>query len=288
MSSSQRETPGQLTVLVTGASSGIGREVALKFASRGARIGLVARREHLLKKVAQEIEDLGGVPCVIVADVAERAQVEAAVRSLAEKWGRLDVLINNAGYVVYGSAEECPVEDFERQMKVNFLGSVYATKAALPLMRQQKAGSIINVCSINGSIHFPFNATYNASKAALRAFTLTLRQELRGSNISVSLVSPGYTETEILEVMVQRGPGRRQVLFKPLTASGVADVIVSCVERPRREFVMPFPARLLALADAIAPPVARWFLASMNGASSAKAALRGTHRSTSEFTDPHV
>lgn len=124
-------------VLITGASSGIGRAVALQYGAKHACIALVARRVDRLEKVAEEVIRSGGQALVIPTDVAERSQIETAVRAVEGHWRRLDVLINNAGYGVFGSIEECYPEDFEQQMRVNYLASVYATKMALPLMRRQ-------------------------------------------------------------------------------------------------------------------------------------------------------
>ncbi len=261
-------------VLVTGASSGIGRMTAIKFASRGARVALLARRENRLSEVADEVSRAGGLPMVIVADVSNRFGVEHAVETVVKGWGRLDTLVNNAGFVVYGSVDECMVEDFERQISVNYLGAVYATKAALPVMREQGSGSIINVSSLNGVIHIPFNSAYNASKAALRAFSLTLRKELEGTRLSVSIISPGYTETEILKVMVKRGAIRKQVLFKALSPGEVADVIVGCADSPCRERLMPFQLRPLAFTYSIFPRAIEAYLRSLNHVSDYKNRLR--------------
>ena len=240
-------------VLVTGASSGIGRAAALEFAAKGSKVALLARDRRRLEAVAGEVHAAGGEPLVLTADVTDRARAEAAVRSVVERWGRLDVLVNNAGYLVKGSVEECLPEDFERQMAVNYLGAVYLTKAALPVMRRQGNGSIINVSSIAGRVYLPSTAAYQASKAALRAFTLTLRAELKGSGIAVSLITPGRTQTGIAEAAAVRGISGERHILGEMPARRIARTVVSCAQRPCREVVLPLPLRPLALAYVLAP-----------------------------------
>lgn len=225
--------------LVTGASSGIGRAVAIGLGKRHYRVAVVARRRDRLEEAARELESSGGEALVASADVADRAQVEAAIDAVQQRWGRLDVLINNAGYGVFGSVEECLPEDFEHQMEVNYLSVVYAVKAVLPLMRRQNHGVIINVSSISGKATSPYDAAYCASKFALSAFTSILRMELAGTKISVCLVSPGYTRTEWNAAVVQRRPYAVRTPLHPMPPEQVASAIVDCAERPRREMLIP-------------------------------------------------
>lgn len=262
--------PAGKVVLITGASSGIGRAVALQFASQGAAVALLARNQDKLEEVAKEVEQLGGHGLILAADVSEREQVRAAIQGVYEHWGRIDVLVNNAGYVVYGSIEDCEVDDFARQMAVNYLGAVYATKTALPLMRRQGSGCIINVSSIEAKLHRPFNAAYAASKYALSAFTLALRRELAGTGISVSLVTPGQTDTGILKAWVQRSPvPGGDSLIHVMTTERVARAIAKCADMPRREVILPVVYRPMVLLYTLMPgllerfgPVIMRFLAS--------------------------
>lgn len=246
-------------VLVTGASSGIGRAAALEFASQGAKVAILATNRGHLEDVADEIRALGGQCLVLVADVAERAEVEAAVQAILDQWKRLDVFVSNAGYLTKGFVEECAVEDFERQMAVNYLGAVYGIKAALPIMRRQGGGSVVVVSSISGKIHLADTSAYQASKAALRAFTLTLRRELLGSGIGVSLLSPGRTRTNIVRSADVRGELRGQPILGEMPPDRVVREVVACARRPRREVIFPFALKLLALVYALVPDaVERW------------------------------
>jgi short-subunit dehydrogenase len=246
-------------VFITGASSGIGRAVALQYGTRHACIALVARRVERLEKVAEEVIRSGGQALVIPTDVAERSQIEAAIHEVEVHWRRLDVLVNNAGYGVFGSVEECYPEDFEQQMKVNYLAAVYATKIALPLMRRQGSGAIINVSSISGKATSPYDATYCASKFALHAFNSILQMELAGTGISVSLVSPGYTKTEWQDAVVQRRPYIVRTPLAPMSPERVAQEIVACSERPKREIIVPRILALPVLVQAILPGLYQWW-----------------------------
>lgn len=240
-------------VLVTGASKGIGRAVALEFAAQGAAVALLARNRARLEEVAEEVQRTGGQALVLVADITEREQVEAAIQDILQKWGRLDVVVNNAGSVVYGSVEDCEVEDFIRQMSVNYLGAVYVTKASLPLMRTQGSGCIINVSSIEAKFHTPFNAAYAASKYALSAFTLALHRELAGTGISVSLVTPGQADTGILKDWVQRSPVRGHSIIPVMPVGRVAKAISACAYRPKREVILPTLYRFIVPVYTLMP-----------------------------------
>lgn len=249
---SRTQDPSKV-VLVTGASSGIGRAVARQFGIRHARVALVARRRGRLEEVAEEIERAGGEPLVIPADLAEQQSAEEAVRTVDQRWGRLDVLVNNAGYGVFGTVEECLPEDFLQQMKVNYLAAVYAVKAALPLMRRQAVGAIINVSSVSGKATSPFDAPYCASKFALSAFTSILRMELAGTGISVSLICPGHTKTEWDGAVVKRRPYIVRTPLRPMAPERVAREIVACTEKPRHEVLIPKILTLLVVMQALFP-----------------------------------
>jgi hypothetical protein len=231
----------------------------LQFGAKHARVALVARGRQNLEEVAAEVEHSGGEALIIPTDVAERGQIEAAIRTVEKRWGRLDVLINNAGYGVFGSIEECLPEDFEQQIKVNYLAAVYAVKAALPLMRRQGLGIVINVSSISGKATSPFDGPYCASKFALAAFTSILRMELAGTRISVSLVCPGYTKTGWENRVVQRRPYVVRTRLRPISPERVAREIVACAEKPKREILIPKILILNILVQILLPRLyERW------------------------------
>lgn len=246
-------------VIVTGASSGIGREAALQFGARGYRVGLLARRVQRLKAVAEEIALAGGEGMPLSADVSDRSQVNRSVQAIVDRCGRVDVLVNSAGFGVYGLVQECQPVDFERLIAVNYLGAVYTTMAVLPMMIRQGRGCIVNVSSISGKVPSPLSAGYCASKSALEAFSSALRMELRGTGISVVTVCPGYTQGDFDEAMVKRRPMQRRTLLQAMPAATVAQTIVEAAERPRREFVMPGALKLLAVAYSVAPGLVDWW-----------------------------
>jgi NAD(P)-dependent dehydrogenase (short-subunit alcohol dehydrogenase family) len=241
-------------VAVTGASSGIGRETALAFAREGARLALAARRLERLEALAEAIRAAGSEALVMAADVAERDAVRRFLEATLERYGRLDVLVNNAGYGVRGRVEETPPEQFRRLMEVNYLGTVYGCQLAVPIMRRQGRGVIINVSSVVGHRALPAGGAYAATKAAQVSLTEALRGELRGSGVAACSVHPIGTATEFGEV-ADRESGRAGGggVGPEQPALAVARAIVACARRPRPE-VYPFPAaRLLVWLNALAP-----------------------------------
>lgn len=239
---------------VTGASSGIGRETALELARAGARVAVGARRLDRLQTVAEAVRALGGECLVMQLDVADAAAPRRFVEATGARFGRLDVLVNNAGFGVRGRVEETPADDYERLMRVNFLGTLHGCQAALPIMRRQGSGVIVNVSSIVGHRSLPGGAAYAATKAAQISLSESLRVELRGSGIAVCTVHPIGTATEFAEVALRESGGRKGGPLGPQqTALAVARAIVACARRPRPE-VYPYPAaRLLVWLNALAP-----------------------------------
>ena len=183
------------SVLVTGASSGIGHDVAIAFGEQGARVALLARRKSHLDELARKIEKAGGKALAIDCDVTDRARVFAAVDQVKESFGKIDILINSAGLLISGSFEEMRSEDLEKMMAVNLFGAVNAMQAVLPLMRKAKGGSIVNISSLAGRRGMPPLGGYSATKFALVGMTEALRVELFNTGIKVSLVMPGVIDT---------------------------------------------------------------------------------------------
>ena len=242
-------------VAITGASAGIGRECAVAFAREGARLGLAARRLDRLEAVAESIRAAGSEAFVMATDVSRRDDVRRFVEGTAGRFGRLDVLVNNAGYGARGRVEETPAQTYERLMVVNFLGTVHGCQAALPLMRRQGSGVIINVSSVVGHRALPGGGAYAATKAAQISLTEALRVELRGTGVHACSVHPVGTETEFAEVAARESPGTAGsgAIGPQQTAAAVARAIVACARRPRAE-VYPYPlARALVWANALFP-----------------------------------
>jgi NADP-dependent 3-hydroxy acid dehydrogenase YdfG len=249
-------------VAITGASAGIGRECARAFAEKGARVALGARRLDRLEELAGEIRARGGEAFAMAVDVGEEGQVERFVRAAVDRFGRLDVMVNNAGYGVRGLVASMPVETHERLMRVNYLGTVRGCRAAIPIMLAQRRGVIINVSSIVGHRSLPTGGAYAATKAAQIALTEALRVELRGTGVHACSVHPVGTETEFGFVQARESGDPAPKPFGPQQpARRVADAIVRCAERPRPE-VFPYPpSRAIVWVNAFAPGLVDWLSA---------------------------
>jgi NADP-dependent 3-hydroxy acid dehydrogenase YdfG len=254
--------PRGAVVAITGASAGIGWASALAFARAGSRLALGARRVERLKALAAEVGALGGEALVMAVDVAEAADVYRFVAATVGRFGRLDVMVNNAGSGVRGGVEETPLEDYRRLMEVNFIGTVHGCQAALPAMRRQGRGVIINVSSIVGHRSLAGGAAYAATKAAQISLTESLRLELRGTGIAACSVHPVSTETEFAEVAASASAGRPGGPLGPRqSADAVARAIVACARRPRPE-VYPYRlARGIVWLNALAPGLTDWLAA---------------------------
>ena len=237
--------------VVTGGSRGIGREVAMLAAQKGARVGLVARNAPDLEAVLKEI---GGRGAVATADVADQAQTERALAALAAELGPVDILVNNAGIGSYGRVVDLPVGEFERVMRVNYFSCVYATKAVLPSMLERRRGHVVNVASIAGRIGPPMEAAYAASQFAMVGFTEALFFEVRPHGIGVSMVNPGPVQTEFFDT---RGHAYEGSYPKPVTARRVADSVIEVVESDGLERVIPRALRPAVVFRHMAPPIYR-------------------------------
>jgi short-subunit dehydrogenase len=236
-------------VAITGASRGIGRAVAQAAAAKGAKVGLMARSATDLEKV---LASIGTTGATAVADVADRASVQSALETLTAALGPIDVLVNNAGIGKYASVLETDVEDFERLMRVNYFGAVYATKAVLPGMLARRRGHIVNVSSIVGRIGTPFEAAYSASKFALTGLSEALAVEVEPFNVGVSMVSPGPVATDFFDA---RGVPYARSFPKPVSPEKVANAVVAAVERNRREQLIPAWFRQAIIFKTLVPPL---------------------------------
>jgi uncharacterized protein len=202
MSESRSETKGPVrgyfkgkSVIVTGASSGIGRDVALAFGEQGANVTLLARRTPEMEELAARIMKGGGKALALQCDVTDRARVFWAVEQARNTFGAVDILVNSAGLLITDAVEQMRPEDLERMMAVNLFGALNAMHAALPIMRKAKTGSIVNVASLAGRRGVSPLGGYSATKFALVGLTEALRVELFGTGVRVSLVMPGVIDT---------------------------------------------------------------------------------------------
>jgi len=247
-------------VAITGASAGIGLACARHLARAGAAVVLGARRVSLLEATAKAIADAGGRAAVVAMDVTREGDVQALVDAAVREFGRLDVMICNAGFGYYGPIDETPADIMQRMMDVNFMGTFYGARAALPVFRKQNSGHLIFVSSIVGRRGVPFMGGYTATKSAQAGLAEALRAEFAGTPIHVSCVYPVSTPTEFTEVMARDYGYRIGGLGPKQTVDEVAEAIVACVERPRPEVYPYRVSRGLAVLNALAPAFADRFV----------------------------
>jgi NAD(P)-dependent dehydrogenase (short-subunit alcohol dehydrogenase family) len=243
------------TVLVTGASSGIGRETALAFAAAGANVVLVARRATALAKVASAARATGAEALVAGADVTDRAAVDACFRKAVRRFGTIDVVVNNAGILLPAPVAELDPADLQRMLDVNLFGALHVMQAAVKQMRSQPAGGhIVNVASLAGRRGFSPLGGYSASKFALVGLTETLRTELLGSNVGVSLVLPGVIDTP-MAAAASADPATEGFWPKALNmpASWVVWAVFAAVRLKLAEVGVPPGGALLEKVAALAP-----------------------------------
>jgi NADP-dependent 3-hydroxy acid dehydrogenase YdfG len=238
---------------ITGASAGIGLACASHLAREGVAVVLGARRLSLLEATANTITASGGRAAVVRMDVTREADVQSLVSTAVREFGRLDVMICNAGFGYYGTIEETPPDVMQRMMDVNYMGTFYGARAALPIFRAQGGGHLIFISSIVGRRGIPLMGGYSATKAAQAGLAESLRSELADTSVHVSTVYPVSTPTEFTEVMARDYGQRVSGLGPKQTVDIVANTIVDCIRHPRPE-VYPHPlSRGLSILNAVAP-----------------------------------
>lgn len=221
-------------IVITGASSGIGEAAALLLAKRGARLVLGARREDRLKALAARIADAGGEAIHAATDVRQRADVAALVDLACTHYGRLDVLINNAGVGLISPLDELRVEDWDEMIDVNIKGTLYGIAAALPVFRRQASGHIVNTLSTSGLRIVPQQSVYAGTKNAVRAISEGLRQEA-GDTLRVTIISPGFVHTDFADAMTnpemkaQTLAARDKIAISP---DAIARAMAFAIEQP--------------------------------------------------------
>jgi NADP-dependent 3-hydroxy acid dehydrogenase YdfG len=191
-------------VVITGASSGLGEATARHLSAQGASAVLGARREDRIRSLAKELTSKGGKAIAIATDVTDRQQVKRLVDMAVKTYGRVDVMINNAGLMPQSPLERLKIDDWDRMIDVNIKGVLYGIAAALPHMKQQKSGHIINVSSVAGHKVRAGGAVYAATKHAVRALSEGLRQEVKPYNIRTTVISPGAVATELPDSVTER------------------------------------------------------------------------------------
>ncbi len=262
-------------VLVTGASSGIGREIAVSFGRLKAAVALMARRRADLAETARQVTDAGGEALVVPADVTNERAVHDGVATVRRKWKRIDVLVNSAGVMLPARVGEMAAADLERMLRVNVFGALFAMQAALPIMEARGRGSIINIASLAGRRGYSPLGGYCASKFALLGLTEALRTEVDDSDLHVGLVLPGVVDTPMIDKVDQREvlSGWPVMLNMPVEWVAVATILATRFRL--REIAVPPGAATLEVLAALSPAISDTLIGWIN------AAGRAINRATS-------
>lgn len=229
--------------LVTGASSGIGAATARELALEGAAVVLVARRRHSLDELAAELQGHGGAAIAVATDVTDAEQAVAAVEQAVAEFGRLDIVVNNAGVMLVGPVADAPAGEWEQMLAVNVNGLLNITRAALPHLAQAAADSprgvadLVNISSTAGRVARPGTAVYNLTKFGVNAFSEALRQEVQSQRIRVGVIEPGTVDTELsshVRVGLREAIGRQTAAIEMLRPRDIAEAVCWMVTRDRR------------------------------------------------------
>lgn len=219
--------------IITGAGKGIGRAIAIALAKEGVHLGLVARTEADLQKVAEEVKNDQITVSVATADISSHEQVTGAVDQLTNELGTVDILINNAGIAKFGGFLDLEVAEWEKIIQVNLLGMYYVTRAVLPTMIEQKSGDIINISSTAGERGGPVTSAYSASKFGVMGLTESLAMEVRKSNIRVTALTPS---TVVTDLAINQGlvTGEEENVLQP---EDLADLVIAQLKLNKRVFI---------------------------------------------------
>src|SRR5258708_198486 len=222
-------------VVITGASSGLGEATARLLSAQGATVVLGARRMDRLQALTGELSASGGKALAVATDVTDHDQVQRLVDAAVQTYGRIDVMLNNAGLMAHSPLERRKIEDWDRMIDVNLKGVLYGIAAALPYMQQQKSGHFINVASVAGHKVRPGGAVYAATKHAVRALSEGLRMEVKPYNIRTTVISPGALDTELVDSITEpdvRESARKMTEGTALPAEAFARIVAFAVSQP--------------------------------------------------------
>lgn len=255
--------PDAEVVVVTGASAGVGRAVAHAFAKRGARLGLLARGKESLEAVVEEVQALGGEATALPTDVAEFDQVQAAAEAVRERYGEIDVWVNDAMATIFAPVEQITPEEFERATRVSYLGTVHGTMVALKHMRARERGTIVQVGSALSYRAIPLQAAYCGAKFAIRGFTDSLRTELlhEKSRVWVTMVQLPAVNTPQFNWCRTRLPDHPQPVPPIYQPEVPAEAVYYAAHHRRREIWVGLGAVKAIIGNKLAPSVADWYLA---------------------------
>ncbi|MGK7390859.1 MAG: SDR family NAD(P)-dependent oxidoreductase [Candidatus Cyclobacteriaceae bacterium M2_1C_046] len=242
--------------VITGASSGIGREASLKFAKQGDCVVLVARDKLSLQEVADEFENTQGEAFIIPADVSNEEEVNEIVRKTVERYGKIDIWVNNAAVIAFGEFMDIPSEDFKRIIEVNLFGYIYGVRAVLPQFLKQKRGTLINVSSVAGVVGQPYSVPYSVSKFGIRGLGISLDQELKNEkNIHITTLMPSTVDTPIY----RKGANYIGRKIKPpvsvISAEKVGEAILKLSKKPKKNTFVGKQTLLMRLGRFIMPTI---------------------------------
>jgi len=229
-------------VLITGASSGIGKQTAIEFAKLGSSIILVARRKNKLEQVENELKQFNVNTLVCVCDVSKKDQVDELSKIVLQKFDSVDILVNNAGFAIYGLVSDLSINEIESQMETNYFGMIYCVKNFLPLMLKKKSGHIVNVASVGASFSVPGVSSYCATKFAMLGFSEGLKHELYGTGVGLTVVSPIMVRTPLFEHPSFTNFSKFSTGVS-LSSETVAKTIIKASNSSRLEIVVPSVAR---------------------------------------------
>ena len=224
-------------VVITGASSGIGKQTAIEFGKLGANLVLIGRQKDKLEQTASKLKKFSVSTLICQCDVSKKLEVDKMAKSVFEKFNSIDILVNNAGFAIYGSVSDLTIDEIESQMQTNYLGMVYCIKMFLPTMLQQKSGHIVNVASVAASFGLPGIASYCASKHAMLGFSEGLKHELKGTGVGITVVSPIMVRTDFFD----HPSFEKMPKYSPtsLSSKTVAKAIIKAANSKRLEIIVP-------------------------------------------------
>jgi NAD(P)-dependent dehydrogenase (short-subunit alcohol dehydrogenase family) len=261
------------TVLITGGSRGLGLVLAREFGRRGARVAICARNEEQVERAAEDLRSRGIEAFAFTCDVTDRDQVESNFQRVRERWGEIDVLVNNAGTIAVGPIETVTTDDYRESLDIHFWGPVYTTMAVLPWMRRRRSGRIVNISSIGGKISVPHLVPYSAGKFALAGFSEGLHAEVKKDGVCVTTVYPGLMRTGSPRNANFKGQHRAEYawfsvsdalpLFS-ISAERAARGIVSACESGRARLILSAPAKAAIKANEMFPEIVSALLAITN------------------------
>jgi short-subunit dehydrogenase len=256
----QKRCLKDLRILITGASQGIGRALAVSAARRGARVLASARSDALLAELTAEVRSAGGTIETIHADVTNAEDRQRMVEAAQRHFGGLDVLVNNAGIGATGHFAEVSPQRLRTIMEVNFFGVTETTRVFLPMLKQGRTPAILNISSVAGRRGIPARSEYSASKFAVQGFSEALRSELAKDGVDVLLVNPGLTQTNFSQNMLEQKARLQLDHMRGMTAEQVAEATLRSLEKGRNEVTLSLKGRLIVLVSRLLPGFADFFV----------------------------